>query len=155
MATIKLEVELRPAYLLGKRNSTTAQLGALRVTANSKAEALAQIELEAIAVLRFDPYYVGGKVTKRVYVLRCCGAQPHANGTIMYAWSADILDPSKRGEGYDDDGDRVHNIGCGGGMGFGTPTEREARKIFLAYVDSCEAAHRELSRSQSHVELNT
>ncbi len=141
MSTIKLEIELRPAHILGKKHSTTATLGALRVTENTKAAALAAIELDAIAVLRHEPYFAGGEVTGRVYALQCQGAERTPAGVVEYSWMITILDPRadkdyKHSEGHH----YVCAMGCGG-MGFSRPTEGEARKVFFEYIDSCEAAH--------------
>jgi hypothetical protein len=131
---IKLPVDLRPAYILGKRNSTQADCGMLRTVANTKAEALAQLERDVLAKLRTEPAYRGGTITGRVYALTCEGAGQHG----AYAWCVTILDPSK-------------GKYCQSGALCFEASEHNALCRLDEYVASCEAAH-EVSKCNCEIE---
>lgn len=135
MHTIRIPVDTRPAHILGKRNSTHASAGALSATADTRALALFELELDVHARLRFpDPVYRGGAKTLRVYALTCQGQSGMANGTATYSWRVTILDPREQHP-------------AGGGMTFSATTERDAIAKLESYVDSCEGAAEGVDRS--------
>lgn len=128
LATIKILVDVEPAHVLGKRNSTRARFGVLSCVADSKAEALSTLEQDAYAKLRFDPVYRGGERTGRIYAMTCSGQAGMGGGVVIYSWSIAILDPRKG------------KYPGGGGMSFASSTYGEAERRLNEYVASCEGA---------------